>query len=376
LVVSPTAESKSIDSLEQTVTHLFDAVRYSEQVAALKIEAKLAAELSKARISKLEGVEAEVSGAVNRLSEQEKSEYVNQMATQIKEFVKAAVEQARTKALDEAQLELAEIESQDTSVRTKLAKSLESYFVSNPLPLMDLQVDVKMGESGYDAQAKYTCKGGVSYRFSLATQNSKFFHRGFRLAALGRKLNLPVELQRNWLKKEPAPRYEKLERYDLREAEVTDRHIIVEFFNEESKASVRISSAGAEGEGLPTIEYTEDGTVTNITTDTGLNKFVDSKEMTASIRQLRSEILSLEKNKVALSDLNSKGEEVLESLNCTGLLGAILKLMGPSYRQIVQSLASKPMKSRNGEMSLSLIKERIALLGPSASIAIEGLGLK
>ncbi len=372
----PNADTEIVDTLEQMVTHLFDAVRYSEQVGRLKADAKSTSESSEARISKLNGLEAEISASVSLLSDEEDADYVRQLSVQVTEFVNAAVEQARLKANEATQKQLREIEERSLSERTKVAKSLESYFVATPLPLMDMVVTVKTGESGYEAQAEYACKGGISYTFSLATQNSKFFHQGFRLAALGKKLNLPVELQRTWLKKEPTPRYEKLERYTLKEAEVSQGHTIVGFANDETGATVRLSSAGVGGEGLPTIEYTEDGKVTNITTDTGLNKFVDSKEMSSAIRQLRSEILSLEKNKVALTDLSSNGDQVLESLDCTGLLRAVLGVMGPTYKRLVQSMAAKPMKTSNGEISLSTIRERIALLGPSSSIARDGLSLR
>ncbi len=376
MAVSPADDTKAADSLEVLVTQLFDAVRYSEEVVALEEQKKKLEKESNERLARLDGFHREISVPLERLKERDDADYVDRLSTQVKEFVGAAVEQAKSRASEEDAKELSEVASRMTSEKTKALKSLESYLVSSPIPLMERTLTVRLGDSGYEAEVHYSCKGNISYRFTLATQNSRFFHRGFRFSAQGKRINLPVGLQRTWIRKEPTPHYEKLERFSLTSAEVSERHIIAEFFNEETQAKVRMAGAGPDGEGIPSIEYSENGKVTNVTNDTGLNKYIDSMAMAEAIRDLRSELLSLEKNKAALKELTLDGEDVLEGLEFLRLLKAVFGVMGSTYKSLVQNMAARPLKTRNGVLTLSQIRERLALLGPSSVIARDGLAMR
>ena len=371
----PTSETKAAESLEQLATHLFDAVRYSEQAEALEEQARAAQKESEETLAMMDGLTRHVSSLLEGLKESSDTENVKQLSSQVTEFVKAAVEQAKSRTSSEAARHLSETGSRVTSEKEKAIKSLESYLVFSPLPIMERGLTVKMGESGYEAEAVYTCKGGIKYRFALATQNSKFFRGEFTLSLFDIKLNIPVALAKTWIKKEPTPRYEKLEKYALAWAEVTGSHTIIDFLNTETQSRIRMVSSTPEGEGFTTVEFTEGEHVTNVTTDTGLNKHLSRKAVTEALQKLRSELLALEGNKAALTELVTNGDNTLKSLDCEALLIAVLKLMGPAYRTVVQKMASKPPESDTSKVSLSMLRERLALLGPSSSIVKEALAL-
>lgn len=368
-------DSDSVDSLELVVTHLFDAVRYSAENEALQEKLKALSKETAESIAKLQGFARDLGVSLEKLAEDIDAEYAKQLSVQVVEFVKAAVDQAEAKARSELSRRLSGLSTKAESEKAKAVKSLESYFMSSPLPVMETVLTVRRGDSGYEADVSYSCKGYIKYGFALATQNSKFFHNGFTFALFDKKINIPVALEKTWIRKEAAPRYEKLERYTLVWAEVTSSHTIVDFENQETQSKIRLVSSTHDRQGYATVEYTEGDHVTSVTTVTGLNKWLDSKDLAEALLRLRSELLSLEKNKAALTELMADGDNTLKSLDCEYLLSAVLKLMAPAYRTVIRTLASKSLQAKKGEVSISMLRERIALLGPSSVIVKEALGL-
>jgi len=139
---------------------------------------------------------------------------------------------------------------------------------------------------------------------------------------------------------------------------------------------VRLANASTDGEGIPSVEYLDEGSSVNITTDTGLSRFLDLKAISIAMKNLQTELLSLERNKAALTELTTEGDDTLETLDVGGFLKSVLKLMGPQFRTLVQSMGSRGVKTKTGELSLNVIKERTALLGQSSAIAKDSLGLR
>jgi len=370
------SESWAVDSLEQTITHLFDAVRYSEQVNGLEEQARALSAGTTNGLAMMEAYARQSKAALEKMAEGIGAEYAQQLSSQITEFVKTAVEQAKSKANSDLAQQLSEIKSKVESEKDKTIKSLESYFIPSPLPLIERVLTVKKGDSGYEANISYSCKGGTKYSFALATANSSFFHDEFTFSLFDKKLSIPIALTKTWIRKEASPRYEKLDRYALAWAEVTDTHTIVDFSNSETQSKVRMVSSTPNAQGLTTVEYSEGNEVTNVTTDTGLNKHLDTKAVTEALLRLRSEVLMLEKNKAALTELSSDGEDILKSLNCDDLLSRVLRLMSSPYRTLIQKMNIKPLQTKKGELSTAMFRERLALLGPSSAIVREALGLR
>jgi polyhydroxyalkanoate synthesis regulator phasin len=362
-------------SLELVVTHLFDAVRYSEEAASLQDRAKELSTRNSADIAKLQGLARAIGNSMGKAAEEIDAEYAKQLSSQVTEFVQTAVSQAEAKAKVQLDGQLSELTTKAESERVKAAKSLESYFVSAPLPVLENILTLRKGEAGYEADAFYSCKGGIEYRFALATKNSRFFHSGFTLASLGMKINIPVALEKTWIRKEATPRYEKLERFTLAWAEVTSSHTIADFENPETQSKIRLVSSSPGGRGYATVEHTQGDKVTNVTTDTGLNKWLDSASVADALARLRAELLSLERNKAALTELTVDGDNTLKSLDCSLVLGTTLKLMAPTYRTVIRSIASRSPAGHEGEMTIKMLKERVALLGSKAGVVNEAFAL-
>jgi hypothetical protein len=359
------------DSLRQVVTNLFDAVRFSDQLHEAEAKAKSLQDEFESRSLRLDTFVKSVVSSSEVLTEQVPEDYAKVMANQVNEFAKAAADQAKAKGSAKVAKEVSEVGSEAASSRTKALKSLEAYLGSNPLPVVDRLVTVKLVDGGYQAQATYSCKGSVVYRFNLGTQSSKMFGSEFKLSRLRKKLNVPVGLGKTWIRKEQSPRYEKLEQYSLKSAEASGQHLIVEFFEEETRTAIRISVASQEGGGFTSVEFIDGTEVVNVTTDAGLNKFLDSVAVTALMNSIWAELAQVEASRVALTELTVGGRDILERMECESLLKRVLTTMGPTYKGILGKSAEKQLEGSEVEVSLSFVRERLSLLGESASQQVQ-----
>jgi len=368
------------DSLRQVVTNLFDAVRFSDQLHEAEAKAKSLQGEFDLRSLRLDTFVKSVIDSSEVLTKQVPEDYAKIMVNQVNEFVRAAADQAKAKGGVKATGEISKVGSEAVSSRTKALKSLEAYLGSNPLPVVDRLVSVKLVDGGYQAQATYSCKGNVVYRFNLGTQSSKMFGSEFKLSKLRKKLNVPVGLGKTWIRKEQSPRYEKLEQYSLKNAEASSQHLIAEFFEEETQTAIRISGASREGGGFTSVEFIDGAEVVNVTTDAGLNKFLDSAAVTALVNSIWAELIQVEASKVALTELTVGGRDILEKMDCESLLRTVLKIMGPTYKDILERSPEKQFEGSEVEVGLSFVRERLSLLGESArqqvqrTLAIEAKG--
>jgi hypothetical protein len=362
-------------SLRQTVTHLFDAVRYSlhakelEQ-AAVQTESSLQLELSK-----LESQTDEISDLLSGLKN-EQSDALKQLSHQLQEFLSSAKEQAEERLRRSASEELDERRRGAASERDKALKSLEAFLATDPLPVIENLVQVRLNEGIYEARSRYECEGGMKYDFRLASQNSKLFHQELILSRLGYELRVPVRFSRALLKKARVPGFERLDQYVLTNAEASGAKLRANFHKEGNGATLKVITTGPNEGDFVGLEYSDRAEAVNVMNDPTLTAHVDLPSIRKATEEVVAELHELAKKKVALLKLSLNGEESLEDLDYEKILDLVLRVLGPSYKAVVQKLFKAGPGSENSEgVSLTLIKERLKLLGPRASKVSASLGI-
>ncbi|MDA4128734.1 MAG: OmpH family outer membrane protein [Thaumarchaeota archaeon] len=362
-------------SLKQTVTHLFDAVWYSKHAQDLEEDAKNTdRQLEKDR-EELQSKIDEISRILLPMKD-EAEEPLRDLARKLTDFASAAVDQAKSKLEKKAKTQIAEYVETASSERAKAVMSLEAYLASDPLPVLDNVVRVKLVEGSYVAQMSYECEGGVKYEFALALQNSKLFHEGLNVSQLGHEVKIPVRLGRTLLKKERVPGFERLDQYVLTDAEWSNGKILTTFRKPDGDTEFRIVYAGSGGQGFVGIEYRDKTQTVNVMNDPNLSAFVDIETIKLVMNELMSEIAELKNNKISLLKLTSGDEDLLQTLHCYDLLQSVFKIIGPDYRTLVKGLsASQESSTPTGELNLRFIQERLRILGDLSKPVSQLLGL-
>lgn len=350
------------DSLRQTVTHLFDAVRYSQHAkeleeAAVEAETKLETDLNK-----LESQTEEIFNLIASFKDDPEPP-VRDLSRQLSEFLSTAREQAGKKLKRKAKEDVAELRRTATGERDKATKSLEEYLAEDPLPIIENSVSVRLAEGVYEARSRYECEGGMKYDFRLAAQNSRLFHEELVFSRLGYELKVPVRFSSTLLKNR-VPGFERLDQYVLADAETTAGKIRANFQRPGNGAKIKVVTSGSGSDGFVGLEYTDEVHAVNVMNDPSLSSYVDLESINKATEELARELADLTQKRVALLRLALNGEQRVERVDCYAVLRIVFEALGPTYRSLVKKLAEgEPGEKGSNGLTLSFIRERLKVLG-------------
>jgi hypothetical protein len=363
-------------SLKQTITHLFDAVRFADHARELEESARSVEGDLETALNKLESQTEEFSNLLAAMKVEQES-VLRELSQQLEGFLGTAKGQAKNKLQKRARQQLEDYRMAASSERDKALKSLEAYLASDPLPIVESVIQVRLNEGVYDARSRYECEGGMKYDFRLASQNSRFFHQPFVLSQLGYDLKVPVRFSRAVLSKTRVPGFERLDQYVLADAETSGGKLRANFEKSGNGAKMKVVTSGSQEDGFVGLEYSDQIQAVNVMNDPSLVAFVDIGAIKKAAGELVVELTDLSKKKVALLRLSANGEESLDDLGYHEVLETVLRVMGPTYRGVVKRVAAGlPADESGEELSLEFVKARTKLLGGELSKSVsQVLGL-
>jgi len=368
---------ESVASLRQTVTHLFDAVRYSNRAKELEVSAVAAERKMEVELSKLDDQTGAIASQIDAMKG-ESSYELKELSRQLDEFLETAKGMARDKIEKSAKTELEDIRRRAGSERDKALKALEAFLASDPLPVTDFLVQVRLAEGVYEARSRYECDGGIRYDFRLASQESRLFRQELVLSEFGYELKVPVRLSRAILKKQMVPGFERLDQYILSNAETSGGKITANFKKAGNGANLKIVTSGSGENDFLGLEYTDGAEAVNVMNDPSLGSYLDLTGFRSAAALITGELDEMSKKKVALLKLTIHGEDPLVVLDYQKVLETVLEVLGPSFRDVVNKLAKSPSPSGpvpNGTMTLGFIQERLKVLGSTGPKIAAQLGV-
>lgn len=363
-------------SLKQTLTHLFDAVRFADHARQLEESARSTEGDLETSLSKLEARTEELTNLLASMKEESES-VLKELSKQLEGFLVTAKDQAKSKLQRKATQELEDYRSIASSERDKALKSLEAYFASDPLPVIENIVEVKLSGELYEARSRCECEGGIKYDFRLAAQNSKIFHQPLTLSELGHEIKVPVRFSRALLGKSRVPGFERLDQYVLASAESSGGRLRATFEKSGNGSKIKVITSGDKDDGFVGLEYSDQVQAVNVMNDPSLVAYVDRESIKNAAAELVQELADLSKKKVALLRFSLNEEAALDDLNYREIMQTVLTMKGPSYRALVKKITSgTPAPDTNGDLTLDFIQERLKVLGGELSKSVsQSLGL-
>jgi hypothetical protein len=358
-------------SLRQTVTHLFDAVRYGTHAKELDEEFRGTEEGLQTELAMLEVKTEEIMNLVSSMKNASE-DAIRGLSTQLEEFLSTAKAQAIDKLERKARKEMEDYRNTAASERDKAIKSLEAYLASDPLPVVENVVQVRLTEGLYEARSRYECEGGLKYDFRLAAQNSRFFDHELTLSKLGYELKVPVRFSRALLKGR-VPGFERLDQYVLVDAETSGGRIRANFERAGNTAKLKVVTSGSDDHGFVGLEYSDQTESVNVMNDPSLLAHVDLDIIRKAMGDLVKELSELAKKKVALLRFSLNGEESLDEVDFHAVLQMVLNILGPSYSSLVKKISAG---SPTDDLSRGFLEERLKVLGGLSGPVAQSLGLQ
>ena len=356
------------------MTHLFDAVRFADHANELEESARNVEGDLQEGLNKLEALTEEATNILGAMKV-EKEAAIRELAQQVEGFLLTAKEQAVGRIQKGAKQKLEDFRRDVSGEKDKAIKSLEAFFASDPLPVVESSVQVRLSEGLYEARSSCECEGGIKYDFRLAAQNSKIFHQPLLLSQLGYELRVPVRFSRAVLSRSRTPGFERLDQYTLSDAEASGGKLRANFVKEGNGASLKVVTSGAQENGFVGLEYSDQVHAVNVMNDPSLMAFVDIEAIRKAAGELVAELNELAKRKVAILRLSVNGEQSLEDVNSREILQKVMGVMGSKYREVIQKVATGVPRAGEEELDMDYLKGRLRLLGGDLSKSIsQGLG--
>ncbi len=356
-------------SLKQTMTHLFDAVRFADHASELEESARSVEGDLEAALNKLEAQTEEVSNLLTSMKEG-REVVLKELSQQVEGFLATAKEQAKNKLQKSAKQQLEDYRRAVSVEKDKALKSLEAYFASDPLPITENVVQVRLNAGVYEARSRYECEGGVKYDFRLAAQNSRVFHEPFALSQLGYELRVPVRFSRGLLSKTRTPGFERLDQYILCDAETSGGRLRASFEKPGNGAKLKVVTSGSQEDGFVSVEYSDQLQAVNVMNDPALVAFVDIEAIKKASGELVAELNDLSKKKVALLRLAVNGEQSLGDVSSRAILQKVIGVMGPAYSASIKKIAAGVPPVGNEDLDLEYIRGRLTVLGGDLSKSV------
>ena len=366
---------ESSASLKQTMTHLFDAVRFSDHANELEESARNIEGDLETALNKLEAQTEEISNLLAAMKV-EREAVMKELSQQVAGFLATAKEQAKGKLQKGAKQQLEDFRRAISSEKDKALKSLEAYFASDPLPVVESVTEVRLNEGVYDATSRYECEGGIKYAFRLGAQNSRVFHQPFVFSQLGYELRVPVRLSKALLSRTRSPGFERLDQYVLSDAEASGGRLRANFEKPGNGAKLKMMTSGSQDDGFMSLEYSDQVQDVNVMNDPSLVAFVDTGAIKKAAGELVTELADLSRRKVALLRLSSDGEESLENVKCREILQKVMGVMGSKYRASIRRITMGGPLEDGEDLDLDYLKGRLKVLGGDLSNSVsQALGL-
>ncbi|GFO96932.1 chromosome segregation ATPase [groundwater metagenome] len=171
-------------------------------------------------------VENAISEAVRRSKEQE---IIIQYADKSREYLKKSIEDGKNKISDEIYQEIAQLEKKVDEADEDNRKTLESFFIQDPVQIINKKYALKAAVEGYSAKVQVFCEGDIICVFEIASSDIPFWDGHVKAFDLVRGVEIPARMKKPFLKKEEVPEIVSIDDYFLSDLVLSGKELEVVF---------------------------------------------------------------------------------------------------------------------------------------------------
>lgn len=130
---------------------------------------------------------------------------ISQYAAKSKEFLKKYIEDGKTKFSNEVFQEISEFDKKVNASDKENRAILESFFIQDPLPIINTNFIIKATKDGFAAKVKVDFEGEISAIYGIISTQVPFWNRHVRISDFIKGIEIPARMRKPLLKKEEIP---------------------------------------------------------------------------------------------------------------------------------------------------------------------------
>ena len=163
------------------------------------------------------------------IANSEEQEIIIQYADKSKEFLKKFIEDSKNKLSDEILREIDQLGKKVDEADEENRKTLESFFIQDPVNIIGKKYTLKKAEKGYFAKVLVSCEGTISCLFEIASSEIPFWDGQVKAIDFVRGVEIPARMKKPFLKKEEVPDIVKIDDYFLTDLVLSGKELEVVF---------------------------------------------------------------------------------------------------------------------------------------------------
>jgi len=169
-------------------------------------------------------LENAISEAISKSKEQE---IIIEYADKSKEFLKKFIEDGKNKLSDETLQKIDQLEKQVDEANKENKKTLESFFIQDPVNIISKNYNIKAAEEGYSSKVQVSCEGAITCVFNIASSDVPFWDGHVKAFDFVKGVEIPARMKKPFLKKEEVPDIVKIDDYFLTDLVLSGKELEV-----------------------------------------------------------------------------------------------------------------------------------------------------
>ena len=328
-------------------------------------------------------VENAIAGAVARSKEQET---ILKYSEKSKEFLKKFIEEGKTKFSDEIFREIEEFEKKVDEADEENRKTLEFFFISDPIPIINKKYTLKVTDEGYSAKVQIDSEDEISSEFEIASSEIPFWDGHVKAYDFVRGVEIPARMKKPFLKKELVPDIVSIDNYLLCDLVLSGKELEVVFRKRLDTSAERFRlRMDLENFAVEVYHAEENGAEKNIQAIPELKEALNAFRLRELGEKIVEQVSILYPKKQRLEALYLGSKDVLEENLVFELMQEVAELFAPTVAEIKKlspseeelSLKAEDDKGVRSEIYLkkSQVKEKLTAIKEKGDRLLEILGV-
>ena len=163
------------------------------------------------------------------IANSEEQKIIIQYADKSKEFLKKFIDEGKNKLSDEILREIDLLGKKVDEADEENRKTLESFFIQDPVNIISKKYTLKKAEKGYSAKVQVSCEGTISCLFEIASSEIPFWDGQVKAIDFVRGVEIPARMKIPFLKKQEVPDIVKIDDYFLTDLVLSGKELEVVF---------------------------------------------------------------------------------------------------------------------------------------------------